>query len=262
MKSQKIFSFVFLFMLLLSSCGKNDPSLNATRLRINLTDAAAIRISEFNLEISSIEALQADSIAGQATWKALEYSSGVYNILTLTNGKYKQLVDQYFPIGHLKKLKIVFGNNSSLKINGNLHNLIIPEEFLDGVVVDVNADLYPNYISSVMVDINAALSIREINGNYFFYPNLRAFPETFGGSVKGNALPLEANPYVIIVHDTDTLISIPEVSTGAFLFKGLKEGIWKIGIIPDPATGYKDSLITDTVYSGKELNLKSITLKK
>jgi hypothetical protein len=44
-------------------------------------------------------------------------------------------------------------------------------------VVAVNTNLYANYVTSIMVDINAALSFYELNGNYFFKPVLRVFPK-------------------------------------------------------------------------------------
>ena len=257
MTSPKTVAFALVFILLASSCSQNDPSMNATRLRINLTDAATIPISEFNLEIKSIEVLQADSVSNNDVWKPLEHSAAVYDVHTLSSGKHKQLVDQYFPVGHLKKLKIVFGNNSSVKLNGNLQKLIIPEEYLDGIVLDVNASLYPNYITSIIVELNVPFSIREQNGNYFFRPYIRAFPETFGGFIQGTVLPKEAEPRIAVIREQDTLFTIPEISTGKFGFKGLQEGVWKIYFIADPDTEYKDTLITDTVFTGKILDLKT-----
>ena len=136
-------------------------------------------------------------------------------------------------------------------------------EVKDGVVVEVNTNLYANYVTSIMVDINAALSFYELNGNYFFKPVLRVFPETFGGSLKGYALPLEAAPVVVIVKDEDTLLTLPERSDGMFLFKGLKEGDWKILVYSTTDLGYRDTLFVDTVFTGKTRELKSkIVLKR
>ncbi|HCB88791.1 MAG TPA: hypothetical protein DEP71_05850, partial [Porphyromonadaceae bacterium] len=120
-----------------------------------------------------------------------------------------------------------------------------------------------NYITSIMIDINAALSFYESNGNYFLKPVLRVFPETFGGSLKGYALPVEAMPIVKIVKDKDTLFTIPEKTDGMFHFKGLKEGDWEIVVFSTSNSGYRDTLFVDTVYTGKTRELKSkIVLKK
>ena len=248
----------------------NDPSLNATRLQIKLTDApmntgdAEIVITEFNVDIQKIEVSATDSLGANGDWVTLDFNGGVYNILPLTIGKSKQIADQYFPAGILRRLRVHYGNNSSISIrNGDPQKLILEPGYEDGVEYDVNTTLYPHYISSIMIDINAALSLYEQNGNYFFRPEARAFAEVFGGSLKGFAGPAEANPVVIITNEKQTLFSIPEFNDGMFKFIGLEEGEWEIYVYSRSGTEYVDTVFTDSIYSGKTTDLKSrITLKK
>ena len=48
-----------------------------------------------------------------------------------------------------------------------------------------------------------------------------------------------------------------------FLFKGLKEGDWKILVYSTTDLGYRDTLFVDTVFTGKTRELKSkIVLKR
>lgn len=252
-----------LLMISFVGCSKDDPSVNATRLRIKLTDAPVLLVSEFNVDIQKIEISTTDNTNSDEQWTTLDFKGGIYNVLPLSNGKSKQIVDQYFPSGVLRKMKITFGNNSKIKTTDGEKILIPDPEIKDGIVVDVHDNLYANYITSIMIDINAALSFYESNGNYFFKPVLRVFPETFGGSLKGYALPVEAEPVVKIVQDKDTLFTIPEKSDGMFQFKGLKEGKWEILVFPASNTGYRDTLFTDSVFTGKTRELKSkIILKK
>jgi hypothetical protein len=76
-------------------------------------------------------------------------------------------------------------------------------------------------------------------------------------------LPLEAAPVVVIVKDEDTLLTLPERSDGMFLFKGMKEGDWKILVYSTTDLGYRDTLFVDTVFTGKTRELKSkIVLKR
>lgn len=259
----KILAVIYLIILFVG-CSKTDASTNATRLRIKLTDAPALTLSELNVDIRTIEVSTVDTTNNSEKWTPLNFNGGVYNVLPLSNGKSKQIVDQYFPAGVLRRIKIVFGTNSTLKMAEEIKNLVLDPKIKDGIIMDVHANLYANYVTSIMIDINAMLSIYESNGNYFFRPVIRVFPEAFGGSLKGIALPREANPVVIVTYDkADTLLSIPESGNGSFLFNGLKEGVWKIHVQPfDSKSEYKDTVFTDTVFTRKIRDVKTITLKK
>lgn len=261
-----------LFLVIGYSCS-HDPSLNATRLRISLTDAPmttraeSTMISEFNVDIQKIEISATDTLGDNESWTTLDFNGGIYNILPLTNGKSKQIADQYFPAGVLRRMRIHFGNNGSLTVIkddvSSEEKLILDPEFEAGVTYEVNTSLFANYISNIMIDINAAFSFYERNGNYFFKPNLRVFAETFGGSLKGYVLPPEADPVVIITNKKDTLYTFPELRDGMFKFLGLQPGAWDIHIYPNIASGYRDSIFTDTIFSGKATELQSkITLAK
>lgn len=263
----------FSLLLIIGYACSNDPSLNATRLRISLTDAPlstraeSVMISEFNVDIQKIEISATDTLSNNEAWTTLDFNGGVYNILPLTNGKSKQIADQYFPAGVLRRIKIHFGNNSTLTVikdgTASDERLILDPAFEDGTTYEVNASLYANYISNIMIDINAALSFYERNGNYFFKPHIRVFAETYGGSLKGYVLPPEAAPFVVITNDMDTLFTWPEAQDGMFKFLGLQPGEWDIHIYPNAESGYRDSIFSDTVYSGKATELQSkITLLK
>jgi hypothetical protein len=256
-----IFGVLFLF----STCGKDDASVNASRLRIKLTDATSLVIKELYFNINEIEVFVIDSANTEGEWVPLEYSGGEYNLLQLRNGKMVQLVDQYFPAGKvIQKIKLILGNNNRLiSTTAVTEPLNLPAEILEGIIIDnVNAELNANIISSIVIDVNVALSVRESNGNYFLDPAARAFPETFGGSLRGYVAPIEADPFIAIVQETDTFITIPEAD-GMFLFSGLNEGPWEVHIVANPLTNFRDTVFSDTVVQGriKEITPKPVRLK-
>lgn len=262
-----LFSFFIVFCI--TGCSKNDPSLNATRLRIKLANSSFSAMQELNIDIQKIEISTTDSEDSNENWTTLDINAGVHNIVPLLENNSKQIADQYFPMGVLRRIRITFGDNSTFKTyptetsSADTKKLILDPVIKDGVVLDVNANLYANYISSIVIDINSFLSVYESNDNFFFRPVLRVFPETYGGSLKGYALPAEALPIVLIAKDEDTLLTLPEITDGKFLFKGLREGDWEIHVFADPASGYQDTTFVDTVYTGKTQELKSkIILKK
>lgn len=259
----------FFIVFCMAGCSKNDPSLNATRLRVQLANASFSGMQELNIDIQKIEISTVDNTDGNENWTTLDINAGVHNIAQLLSGNFKQIADQYFPMGVLRRIKITFGDNSTFKTYptensaAETKKLILDPLIKEGIVLDVNANLYANYISSIVIDINSFLSVYESNGNFFFRPVLRVFPETYGGSLRGYALPAEALPIVVIAKDEDTLYTLPDIIDGKFLFKGLREGDWEIHVFANPTSGYKDTTFVDTVFTGKTQELKNkIVLKK
>lgn len=261
----KIVLFI-ISLLLLGGCS-TDISENAARLRIKLTDAPTLSaesfvVSELQLHIKSLEVSVTDSSDSTDTaeeeWIPLEFSGGEYDMLTLSNGKTVQIVDQYFPANQtIRKIKLTLGNNNKIISTSESYHkdLIIAEEAKNGIIVEVNENLYANIISYLVLDINMALSIREDNGNYFLNPVVRAFSEVYTGSMTGVVAPLEAKPFVCVIKDSDTLYTIPEPD-GMFMFPGLGEGNWTIYIFADPYSGYKDTTFIDSVFIRKTTELK------
>ena len=91
----------FCLLLLFTACGEDDPSVNAGRLRVKLTDATDVSIKELYIDIREIAVFATDTTELEGEWVTLDYTGGEYNLLNLINGKKVDLVDQYF---HLKDL--------------------------------------------------------------------------------------------------------------------------------------------------------------
>lgn len=257
-RKQFTYYIIFSIIFLLNSCNIEDVSENAARLRVKLTDAGALSIKELHIDIREISLFVTDSVNSEGEWVQLEYTGGDYNLLTLMNGKTVQLVDQYFPSNkEIEKIRLLLGNNNRILTvtGGQPIPLQLSPEIIDGVIIDiVEVDLATNVISSIIIDINAALSIKEVNGNWFLKPAARAFAETSGGSIIGYVSPLSANPYVVIIQENDTFMTFPEVD-GMFYFFGLNEGAWDIHLIANPESNYRDTVFTDTLSAGQKLEL-------
>ena len=258
-------NLLLVLFIILIGCDKGDSFDNAARLRVKLTDAASLVIKEMHVDIIEISLFVTDSVNANGEWIALEYSGGEYNLLKLMNGKSVQLIDQYFPSDKkIKKMRIQFGNNNRIITNTDkpIQLQKVPE-IADGLEIEVGEiELMPNVITYVMIDINAALSVTESNGNWFLNPAARAFQENWGGSISGFVAPIEANPNIAIVKEETVLFTIPEPD-GMFKFIGLEEGVWEIHIMAHPESMFKDTIFTDTLAAGekKELTPKPIRLQ-
>ena len=258
-------SILLAIFIILIGCDKEGSYDNAARLRIKLTDAASLVIKEMYVDITEISLFVTDSVNASGEWISLEYTGGEYNLLKLMNGKSVQLVDQYFPSDvKIEKMKIQFGDNNRIITNTDKPvQLQKVAEIADGVEIELDEiELMPNVISYLMIDINAALSVTESNGNWFLNPAARVFEENSGASITGYVAPLEASPRIAILNDEIVLFTIPEPD-GMFKFIGLDEGVWEIHIMPHPESLFRDTIFTDTLVAGekKELTPKPIRLQ-
>ncbi|MDR1783551.1 MAG: DUF4382 domain-containing protein [Dysgonamonadaceae bacterium] len=267
MQQLRFFAFSFCVFFFLIGCGDEDAA-SSSRLRISLTDAASLSLKEFSLDIQKIEASVKDPLSGsEAEWVTLDYVPKTYNLLNYTNGKSERLVDQFFPSGELLNLRIVFGSGSYLKLADKPSEKValkVPQDLqTDGLIIDLDtaATVYSSTICSIVFDVNVLQSIKEVSGEFHFNPAIRAFPETFGGSLKGYVTPVDALAYVMITQGSRRFVSWPEASDGMFLFTGLKYGEWTINIVPTEANNlYQAVELTDTIETGKVLNLNTIKL--
>ena len=265
MRKSNCNNLLLVFFIILIGCDKGDSFDNAARLRVKLTDAASLVIKEMHIDISEISLYATDSLNANGEWIALEYSGGEYNLLKLMNGKSIQLLDQYFPSNvKIEKMRILFGNNNRIITNtDSLVHLQKVSEIADGLEIELSEiELMPNVITYLMIDINAALSVTESNGNWFLNPAARAFEENWGGSISGFVAPIEANPNIAIVKEETVLFTIPEPD-GMFKFIGLEEGVWQIHIMAHPESMFMDTIFTDTLAAGekKELTPRPIRLQ-
>ncbi|RNC65364.1 DUF4382 domain-containing protein [Proteiniphilum sp. X52] len=264
---------VLLFSFSWQACESDDPSANASRLRLKLTDAASLVIKEFYVDIREVSVFLVDTASQEGKWVSLKFSGSRYDVLKLRNGKTVQLVDQYVPAGtELQQIKLVFGNDNLLRTNtDSIIPLHIPSELEEGVIIDaVKMEMRLNTISSMVIDLNAALSVvKTEKGDNYLYPVARAFPEVFGGKLRGYVAPLEANPYVKVIQEKDTFLSLPERENLGdqmlmFQFMGLKEGDWEVHFVPDPQANFSDTVVVVTVKQGETFNIptKPIRLKR
>lgn len=258
------FPAILLFLVLLSSCDGNDPSVNAGRLRVKLTDATDISIRELYLDIRELAVYATDTTSMEGEWVTLEYSGGQYNLLQLLNEKSVQLVDQYFPAGKtIRRIRFVLGHENRFVtfIGEEPTPLQLPPEIIEGMVVDLKEPIpvMPHIIAGLVIDVNAAFSVWESNGNYFLRPSVRAFPEAYGASLRGAIAPPRAAAFVAIMQYPDTLFTVPEAD-GKFGFPGLQKGEWEVFIKAAEGSLYVDTAFVWDIDTTGVVNKSSITL--
>ena len=155
-------------LTIISACQKENNA-GTTELKIHLTDNP-FNASEVNVDIREVKVNLRDDSTG---WVSLTTRTGIYNLLGLQNGIDTVLAQGMVPLGTLKEVRFVLGNNNSIKIDSTVYPLTIPSGSESGLKIKVNKQLNAT-LDSLMIDFDAALSILQTgNGEYKLKPVLK-----------------------------------------------------------------------------------------
>jgi len=220
-------------LLFFSACEKNPSDSGETaEISLRLTDAPAA-FDALLLDIRGIE-FHTD----EAGWISVDpIVPGVYNILDYRNGADTLLARTTLPVGRLSQVRFLLGEGNAIVVDGVEHPLDVPSGQESGLKFNVHEELVPNGSYEFWTDFDAARSIVQTgNGAYKLKPVIRVFTQLTNGRIKGVVQPMDANPIVYAISETDTVSAIPEPD-GFFLLQGLPEGSYTLRIEPDEASG-------------------------
>lgn len=206
-----------------------------SRLEVRLTDSPG-DYEEVNIDIQGVEVHRSE---GKQTsgWISLDVKKGVYNILTLVNGLDTLLGSATLPSGRVSQIRLVLGENNTLKVNGEMKPLIAPSAQESGLKVNVQTQMSSGVTYIITLDFDAARSIvARGNGTYSLKPVIRAVTEATSGAIKGKVTPVESQPAVFAIVATDTVATAFADSLGFFLLRGVPPGTYKVTF--DPKTGF------------------------
>ena len=166
MKKSVIFLLSGALFLFAMSCSKDSRT---TTLRVNMTDAP-LDAEEVNIDLQAVRVKFTDDTTG---WTDLAAVPGVYNLLGLQNGLDTLIGQGTVPAGMLKEIRLVLGNNNTIKVNGQTYPLTIPSGAESGLKLKVNRNLSAP-MDSLLIDFDAALSIfQEGTDDYKLKPVLK-----------------------------------------------------------------------------------------
>lgn len=221
--------------VLFSAC--SEDSKNA-RVEIRLTDAPG-DYDEVNIDIREVKVNTGDENDGESGsgWKSLDIIPGVYNLLELTNGLDTLLGTIDIPEGQISQIRLVLGNNNTLKLDGQEYDLSTPSAQQSGLKLNVHTEVRGGITYRFLLDFDAARSIVQTGaGTYKLKPVIRVITEPTSGAIKGTVSIPASTPAVYAIINTDTLGTSFADSTGAFMIQGLPAGSYRVAFAP--ATGY------------------------
>ena len=214
-----------LLTLVFASCS-ND---NNARLEVRLTDSPG-DFEEVNIDIQEVKVNSSD---GNSGWQSLEIEPGVYNILELTNGIDTLLGAIELPAGKIHQIRLVLGNENSVKIDGVTYPISTPSAQQSGLKLNLQANLTEGITYRILLDFDAARSVVEHgNQTYSLKPVIRAIEEATSGAIRGTISPVDATPAVYAIVGSDTVGTAFTDEAGKFLIKGLDPGTYFVSFIP------------------------------
>lgn len=164
---------LILCMLLISgtltffSCDKDNTPGN-TNLQVRLTDAP-VAYDQVNVDIREVRVNFRDDSTG---WVSLNTNAKVYNLLGLQNGVDTLLATGTVQAGIVKEIRLILGSNNTVVVGGVSYPLTIPSGGESGLKIKVGKKLAAS-LDSILVDFDAALSIKLEGGGYKLRPVLK-----------------------------------------------------------------------------------------
>ena len=151
--------------MLFFGCKKDNA--NST-LQIRMTDAP-VGLDEVNIDLRQVNVKFATDTAA---WVPLQTTPGIYNLLGLQNGVDTLIAEGNFSTNVVKEIRLVLGDNNSIKAYGQIYPLTIPSGSESGLKIKVSKQLNAN-LETLLIDFDAALSINQEIDGYKLRPVLR-----------------------------------------------------------------------------------------
>ena len=242
------------------------------RFIIRLTDSPG-DYEEVNIELVGIQANAQEKTPGGVTssgWIDLEAIEGTYNLLDLTDRAEVLIADSKLPAGSLKQIRLILGENNSVVVNGQSHQLTTPSAQLTGlkINVDVGVDvtLLEGINYSLLLDFDAAKSIVKsgASGKYILKPVVKAITEAKDGAIRGTVVPAEQSVAIYAMIGEDTVGTTYAIENSAdYFLGGLDAGTYNVVFDPGKLSGYKaDTIKNVTVAIGEITDIAETVLEQ
>lgn len=248
--------FIVITFCIITACSKvEDEKQVHARIQIYLTDAPG-DYEEVNIDVVSVRVIINDSMINLPT------NAGIYNILDFVNGKDTLLVEDEIPSGYLSQIRLVLGEDNTVKRDGQLYDMKTPSAQQSGLKLNVHEDIHPGLSYAYVLDFEADKSIVTTgNGRHQLKPVIRVFTKAVSGAVKGVSWPPEAKTYISVISASDTVGTSADTVTGEFMVLGIAEGTYEIDF--ESTVGFKDTTLTDiSILFGEVTQLDTMKLQR
>ncbi|MDZ7681870.1 MAG: DUF4382 domain-containing protein [Fodinibius sp.] len=256
-----------------TACDSTSSNGGTGTMDVTMTDAPAnydsvhvtineVRVRHEEDENDDSEGEDADNESKEDGWVTISDQQMRVNLLELTNGSQVSLGSQELESGTYSQIRLILGDDNTVTVDGETHNLQTPSAQQSGLKLNIDADVEEDTQYSLLIDFDAARSIvQQGNGSYLLKPVLRAVNLAETGAITGNIQPTDFKTNVLAVTDDDTVTSTITADNGDFKIIGLTEGTYDV--VFDPSSDqYSDSTQTGIdVTANEDTDLGTIELE-
>ena len=256
----KFLSIVFVvFNIVFIACSdNNDINSGYGRLTVQLTDAPFPHdlVAEANVTIYKIDArykgdVELDAQAIDSTEMTVETDKGMpfvvlmqnevkVNLLELTNGVTKTLVDSDVPVGSYDLIRVyVKGVNVVLK-DGTTFNLDFPSGSQTGIKIFIKPELTVNggLTSDLLLDFDVSKSFVQKSDGFNFKPVIKASNMSTAGTLMGSITAVEQDSTIVAVDGAQVAVFIADTLNtttfsdvdGGYMIMGLEAGSYTVEV--------------------------------
>jgi hypothetical protein len=263
--STLLFAGLFLFFSCIKSTSNTSNNGATGHLEIRLTDGPATYDAVY-IDVRQVAVNVSSDTATDSGWQILPLlRPGIYNLLDFKNGIDTVLASSDLPAGKLSQLRLILGDSNSVVVDGQSYPLKTPSGQQSGLKLKINSTLTSNIVYRLWIDFDAGRSIVATgngkSGKYILKPVIRTYADAIGGSIKGFVLPAAAEPEVLAVQGTDTLMALPDSLTGYYFLGGVNAGTWNL-LFHAQDTAYSDTTSAISVSTGVVTDAGTVTLRK
>jgi hypothetical protein len=247
--------------MFISSCtdSASEPTAAQGQLRVTMVDAPA-GYDQVNIVVARVEVHKSGSDSSSG-WFIINNNAATYNLLTLRNGASVILGNSALDIGHYTQIRLILGTGSNVVVNGVAYSLDVPSGTQTGIKLNHEFDIQSNLVYDLMLDFNAEHSIILTgNGQYKLTPVIRLVPTVISGTISGIINPPNADAFVYVVNETDTIGTVQEPITGLFKLMAVIEGTYNVHV-SSGNIAYNDTTIENVIVAaGHNTDLGTINL--
>lgn len=167
-----------------------------------------------------------------------------FDLLVLRNGARAVLASNVLLPGHYTQIRLILGPGSYVVVSGVKYPLTIPSGMQTGIKLNHEFDIVAGQTYELLLDFDADRSIHVTgNGKYMMNPVIRLAVVAATGSIAGAIDPASANTLVWTTMGADTVETVADHSSGAFVLSGLINQTYAIHCEPEDTT-FRDTILT------------------
>lgn len=186
---------------------------------------------------------------GETGWTVVAEPQERFDLLQLINGAEVVLGEEELEAGTYRQMRLVLGEENSVVVDGEEHDLEVPGGSQTGVKLNINTEIEPDFTHTIVLDFDASRSVvqrgqAQQGGSFLLKPVIRASTPELTGNIAGSVTPAEAEPFVYAIAEEDTLAgSRADEESGEFLLRGLDAGTYDVAF--EPNEDYEEVTIED-----------------